>query len=107
MRISPKQVDAVHQLLKTIWGAIPYKLYLYGSRVHDHLKGGDIDLLIVTSDEGVNLFEASKLGLLVQLKKHPLIGQRQIDLRAVTEQGLQTEAFLQEIAKTMIGLKSE
>ncbi len=61
-------------------------------------------MLIVTTEEGVNLFEANELDLLVRLKKHPSIGQRRIDLSAVTEQALATEAFLKEIAKTMVPL---
>lgn len=84
MRLSQEQVQAIHQVLKPIWKSIPYRLFLYGSRVHDHLKGGDIDILILTDQIGVNLFKEQELNLLVQIKKQKSIGQRRLDLKAAT-----------------------
>lgn len=94
MRISTEQIQQLHKVLGDVWAEHPYKLYLYGSRVHDDLKGGDIDLLIVTSEDGVALFENNQLSLLVKIKNMPAIGQRRIDIKAVTEKSLKTDAFL-------------
>lgn len=50
------------------------QIYLFGSRVHDAAKGGDIDLLVLS--KRINLM--SKLDILVQL--HQKLGDRKIDL---------------------------
>jgi hypothetical protein len=85
---------------------IPYTLYLYGSRVHDHLKGGDIDLLLVTNEAGVSLFRKVHLDLLVQLKKQPTIGQRKIDFKVARSEDLARDPFLKAISQSMVELKS-
>jgi hypothetical protein len=105
LRIEASQIRQIHDVIMTRWKQIPYRLYLYGSRVHDHLKGGDIDLLLVTTQEGVELFNQIELTLLVEIKKQPDIGQRRIDLKAATQADLQKVPFLQEISRDMVELK--
>ena len=51
-------------------------LYLFGSRVDDRLKGGDIDLFIETNDKS-DLFE-KKLKFLARVKR--AIGDQRIDV---------------------------
>ena len=104
MRLSKDQVKALHDVLEPMWNEIPYQLFLYGSRIHDHLKGGDIDLLILTNEEGVRLFKDQELNLLVQIKKEKSIGQRRLDLKAVTQKDIEEDTFLKVIATTMIQL---
>lgn len=48
MRLSQEQIEVLKNRLKTL--SLNAKLYLFGSRVDDTKKGGDIDLLVV-SDE--------------------------------------------------------
>lgn len=50
------------------------QIYLFGSRVNDAAKGGDIDLLVLS--KRINLME--KLDILVQL--HQKLGDRKIDI---------------------------
>ena len=50
------------------------KVYLFGSRVDDMAKGGDIDLLVLSKT--INLMD--KLNILAQL--HQRIGVRKIDI---------------------------
>jgi len=58
------------------------KLFLFGSRVDDNKKGGDIDLYIIpTIKENLSM---QKVDFLVQLKR--LIGEQKIDL--VIDRGL-------------------
>ena len=102
MRLSQEQTSQFHFVIKSYWKQTPYKLYLYGSRTRDELKGGDIDLLIITSREGLDIFNKYELELLVQMKKQPAIGQRRIDFKAATESDLQTEPFLQSIAGSLV-----
>ncbi len=104
MRLQPEQILQTHEILRKYFNDIPYKLYLYGSRTQDHLKGGDIDLLIVTTQAGVDLFNHAELDLLVQIKKQPAIGQRRIDLKAVTQLDLETKTFLRVIADSLMEL---
>lgn len=102
MRLSREQVIQFHSVIKAYWKQTPYKLYLYGSRTRDELTGGDIDLLVITSSEGLEIFKAHELELLVQLKKQPSMGQRRIDFKAATETDLKTEPFLLAIAGSLV-----
>ena len=102
MRLSQEQISQFHFVLKSFWKLTPYKLYLYGSRTQDDLKGGDIDLVMITSDEGIKIFKKHELELLVQIKKQPAIGQRRIDFKAATESDLKTEPFLLAIADSLV-----
>lgn len=104
MRLDPKQVldlaDAIHTHFKNE----KFELYLYGSRTDDSLKGGDIDLLILTEEKGVKLFEEKELDILVEMKSKSSIGQRRIDLKAATLEDLRTNAFLKVIWPSCIKL---
>ena len=51
-------------------------IYLFGSRVDDTKKGGDIDLYLVV-DNHINLFK-KKLKFLAKIKK--VIGEQKIDV---------------------------
>ena len=45
------------------------ELYLYGSRLHDELKGGDIDLILVCdSTENTEKLNNSKIDILRAIK---------------------------------------
>jgi predicted nucleotidyltransferase len=60
--------DAVWQVDKDA------QIYLFGSRVNDTAKGGDIDVLVLSKK--INLM--AKLGILAQL--HLQLGERKIDV---------------------------
>lgn len=45
MRISPQHRDAIVRTTQELAGA-DTRIRLFGSRLHDHLRGGDIDLLV-------------------------------------------------------------
>ncbi len=48
MRLSPTQIEVLKNTLSSISSTA--KLYLFGSRVDDNKKGGDIDLLVIDDD---------------------------------------------------------
>lgn len=102
MRLSSDQVAQLHSVLKLQFKEIPYKLFLYGSRAVDNLKGGDIDLLIIAEQAGVDFFLNHELEILVQIKKQPAIGQRRIDIKAATEDAFKSEPFLRAIADSCV-----
>jgi predicted nucleotidyltransferase len=49
MRLSPTQIHNIRQAAHQVLGE-GASVRLFGSRVHDHLKGGDIDLLFETNN---------------------------------------------------------
>lgn len=77
MRLSKEEVRAIREVVGRVDKAA--NIYLFGSRVYDHKKGGDIDLLIFSD---ILLQEdASKI-------KHNLwevIGEQKIDIIIVKD----------------------
>ena len=53
-------------------------LFLFGSRVQDDLKGGDIDLLLRVPKEILGSVKKLKLDFLIEMKER--LGQQKIDL---------------------------
>ncbi len=75
MRIKAKEAEFIKQAAKDCFGK-EAKIYLFGSRVSDHKKGGDIDIYIETkSDNG--LFD-KKLKMLKAL--YGKLGEQKIDI---------------------------
>lgn len=76
MRLSPEQVLAIKQTAKTVLGD-DARVILFGSRVDDSKKGGDIDLLFETEHPIQN--RATTMGdLYVSLIRK--LGDRKIDI---------------------------
>ncbi len=67
------------------------QLYLFGSRVDDSLRGGDIDLLIVSD----RLKLADKLDMLAQLKD--ALGEQKIDILIKSEAAAARDPFVAAI----------
>lgn len=74
MRLTKFEIEAIKRSFKEVFK--DGKIYLFGSRVDDAKKGGDIDLYII-SDQKENLFE-KKIEFLVSLKEK--IGDQKIDV---------------------------
>jgi len=74
MRLTQKQIEAISESFKEIFQS--GKIYLFGSRVDESKKGGDIDLYIDTDDKD-NL-SLKKIDFLVSLKRK--IGEQKIDV---------------------------
>ena len=75
MRLQDFEINAIKSTASHIFGA-GSKIVLFGSRVYDDVKGGDIDLYIQPSDKS-NLWQ-KKIAFLVQLKS--TIGDQKIDV---------------------------
>jgi predicted nucleotidyltransferase len=75
MRLHDFEINSIKSTVCHIFGN-GSKVILFGSRVYDDVKGGDIDLYIQPSDTN-NLWE-KKIAFLVQLKS--MIGDQKIDV---------------------------
>ena len=73
MRLTPDQADAIRQRIRSQMGQ-QSRIWLFGSRVDDSAKGGDIDLLVLSKK--IKLMD--KLDILAQL--HQRLGARKIDI---------------------------
>jgi hypothetical protein len=101
MRLTQQQSTGIVNALKSSVRAVPVQLYLYGSRVNDNLKGGDIDLLLVTSVVADAVYlNTIKHHLLAAIKKN--IGDQKIDLTIVANTELKQDPFLKMILPTAV-----
>lgn len=76
MRLTESQIQFINQTAKERFGN-KVKVFLFGSRIDDTKRGGDIDLLIRTQKESM-LSIKNKLLFIVDLKTR--IGDRKIDV---------------------------
>jgi predicted nucleotidyltransferase len=77
MRLSPQQIDSIKNTVHLVWGDNA-KVRLFGSRVDDQRRGGDIDLYIEGTGLPVATQMQTKVQFLVQLKRP--IGDQRIDV---------------------------
>ena len=76
MRISNKEIEVIKRLALKIFGPRTH-VYLFGSRVSEAQKGGDIDLFITHEDKS-KLTLMAKIEFLAELKS--IIGDQKIDV---------------------------
>jgi len=96
LRISQAESQAITQSIYQYCEEEQVSLYLYGSRVDDHLKGGDIDLLLIVTDQKKLEFLLSvKHNILAAMKK--AIGDQKIDLIITDPQIAQQDVFIKKI----------
>ncbi len=75
MRLTEYEIKAIKETAVKFFDASS-NTYIFGSRVDDAKKGGDIDIFIET-DKNKDIFE-NKIKFLVELEKK--IGERKIDV---------------------------
>lgn len=75
MRLKKEEISVIKSITRNCFGDNA-KVFLFGSRVDDAKKGGDIDLYIETDYTG-NTFQ-QKLKMLGDL--HDIIGEQKIDI---------------------------
>lgn len=49
MRLTPSQIETIRSTAQQLLGA-QVQVTLFGSRVHDHSQGGDVDLMVEVPD---------------------------------------------------------
>ena len=75
MRLSKREIEAILQVAEDIYGA-DVKVYLFGSRVDDSRRGGDIDLLVRTTSAKKGILERVRMASRIK----SLIGDQKIDV---------------------------
>lgn len=76
MRLNEYQKEQIHDVLSEVFGPSA-EILLFGSRVDDDKKGGDIDLFVDAEFSPTELY-AKKLEALGKLQRR--LGERKIDL---------------------------
>ncbi len=74
MRLNDKYIMTIKNSFQEVFGE--GEIYLFGSRVDDSKKGGDIDLYLIIKDKS-DLFR-KKLQFLAKIKK--VLGEQKIDV---------------------------
>ena len=77
MRLTDQQHAAIRQAVTEAFGADAL-VWLFGSRVDDSQRGGDIDLLIKTSQMDINDMTRAEIGFLTRLQM--TLGEQKIDV---------------------------
>ena len=77
MRLSVFQIQAIRESALNHFG-LNAQVWLFGSRVRDDAKGGDIDLYIEVQDQTPSDLIAGKLKFLLDL--HKKLGDQKIDV---------------------------
>ena len=99
MRLSNDEKKGLIKAISVYITDYPVRLYLYGSRIKDELKGGDIDLLLVADDSAIKTFlQTKKHYILAEMKEQ--IGEQKIDLLITEKSELATDPFLKIIFPT-------
>ncbi len=75
MRLQQYEIDSITSIANSIFGK-GSKIILFGSRVHDDLNGGDIDLYIQPTTKSA--LSEKKIDFLIALKEK--IGDQKIDV---------------------------
>ncbi|MDK9693226.1 MAG: nucleotidyltransferase domain-containing protein [Sulfurimonas sp.] len=75
MRLNANEVRAITRTFKEVFG--DGRVYLFGSRVDDSKKGGDIDLYLCPNEKFANL-QKKKIEFLLKLEE--LLGEQKIDV---------------------------
>lgn len=95
MRLAPSDIQRIKSSIEKYVSS--YTLYLYGSRVDDELKGGDIDLFLVVSEEDVLHLKSKKHYLEAELSLQ--MDDQRIDLTILSEQEKNGDHFFRHAKK--------
>ena len=94
MRLTPQEISTFVQVIDT--ADTDAELYLFGSRVDDNLRGGDIDLLIHSSK--IDKYQLRK----IKWQLLELLGEQKLDI--ILSKDLK-ESFVRLILPSAIKLK--
>lgn len=91
MRLQKQEIQTILQVARNIYGE-KVKVYLFGSRLDNTKRGGDIDLLIRTDEEKKGVL--ARIRMIAQLKF--LLGDQKIDIIGDHEESIVAQEALQK-----------
>ena len=91
MRLQKQEIQTILQVARNIYGE-KVKVYLFGSRLDNTKRGGDIDLLIRTDEEKKGVLAGIRM--IAQLKF--LLGDQKIDIIGDHEESIVAQEALQK-----------
>ena len=91
MRLKKQEIQTILQVAQNIYGQ-KVKVYLFGSRLDNTKRGGDIDLLIRTDDEKKGVL--ARIRMIAQLKY--LLGDQKIDIIGDHEESIVVQEALKK-----------
>jgi len=95
VRLTAAEISAIQKTSRHFWGET-VSMWLFGSRVDDSKRGGDIDLLVIASNEHERIaFFKNEIDFLIELKS--IIGEQKIDIVFATRQSLENDVFLRTL----------
>lgn len=100
MRLSLKELAVIKESAKKISDNKNFQLYLFGSRVDDSKKGGDIDLLFIVDEGDKEFFVDSKTKFRKLL--FDSIDEQKIDITIATSTEMNTDAFLMTLQSKIL-----
>lgn len=103
MRLKNTEIIGIANGIESFITANPVDLRLYGSRLDDNKKGGDIDLMLIVPSESKNLMQMDKYKILVQIKNN--IGDRKIDLLICDASEVESDPFIALVFPSSVSLK--
>ena len=77
MRLTEEQIEAIRISVNEVYG-LGAQVWLFGSRVDERRRGGDIDLLVCPAATHIRPSLASKVRFLNKLERR--IGERKVDV---------------------------
>ena len=95
MRLTESQIKVIKTTISDIFGK-DSSVYLFGSRVDDKARGGDIDLLVQSDYEGRAVLEKK---LKTQARLNMLLGEQKIDLITSSIQKQDSRFVVEEALK--------
>ena len=73
MRLNPHEITTIKSVIKKHLGEV--EIYLFGSRVDDNARGGDIDMLVIGSHQ----YDIQKI-VYAKIELKEMLGDQKIDL---------------------------
>ncbi len=103
MRLKDAEIMGIVNGIEPFLTIFPVNLRLYGSRVDDNKKGGDIDLMLIVPADAKDHMKEIKHKILTEIKKN--IGDRKIDLLIFDSFSLESDPFIALVFPSSISLK--
>ena len=104
MRLTDQQKnDIISAIKKFLPLGQKTRIYLFGSRTQDNLKGGDLDLIILLQNEQqAKLLMTSDYKITAEIKKQKSIDDQRVDLKIIGPSEKNSPFFIEAFKKSIL-----